>query len=466
MDASAAPVAICMADHVAPKLRGVFAGRARYRAAYGGRGSGKSSGFAAAAIVRALEGWRGQTPYGAANVPFRVLCGREIQNTIRDSVHQELTIAIDRLGLGGLWEVGESFIRSKDGRAEFVFKGLSRSLDEIKGLAGLGLVWLDEAESLSPRSIEILIPTVRAGGSEIWFTWNPKLAGSVPDLKFVQELGAFAAETSTDGTRLIWFDERATQTGGPPDARVTRLNWRDNPWFPDVLERERRIMARTDPDRYQHVWEGGYLVHADAQVLRGKWVVEEFEPGADWEGPFFGADWGFSVDPTVLVRCWIYGRVLYLDYSPSWAGLEIEDTAARFLEVPLAARRTIFADCSRPETISHVARVGGLDVRPAEKWPGSVEDGVNFLRSFERIVIHPRCESAITEATLWAYKMDRQTGKPLSVLAPGNDHVWDAVRYALSEQIRNAGGPIEFEGTGVSRSYSGLDPWIGWRGAA
>jgi len=388
---------------IIPKLVPVFAGEADYRGAYGGRGSGKSRTFATMAAVRGYER------------PRRILCAREYQNSIKDSVHAEISRSIaayDFLSAG--YEIGESFIRSRCG-SEFLFKGLRRNIAEIKSMSDIDICWVEEAENVSAESWRDLIPTIREAGAEIWATWNPRRIDSP--------------------TRELFL-------GNPPESiKVAKVNYTDNPWFGGKLERDRQRDARGDPDMYAHVWEGECVTRTDAQVLAGKWRRGELSPGKGWAGPYYGADWGFSVDPTALVRCWISPneRTLYIDHEAFGDNTPIDAIPDLFAQVPESDKHVIRADNSRPETIHHVrhhTRRPFPRLVAAAKWPGSVDDGVEYLRSFEDIVINPGCPRILDEARLWSYKIDRLTGDVLPVLLPGNDHGWDAVRYALEPIIR------------------------------
>jgi len=388
------------------KLAPVFTTpRKRYRGAYGGRGSGKSASFAQMLLVDGMQ------------APHKILCAREIQNSIRESVHAEITGWVEKLGLGWFYECGESFIRGRNG-TEFIYKGLYRNLDSIKSMSGITRVWLEEAETISQYSWEKFDPTIRAPGAEIWATWNPEVIDS-PTAKRYNALD--------------------------PDVVVAEINWRDNPWFPESLNKLRLKDRQRDYDRYLHIWEGQPLTRSDAQVLAGKWQVDEFTPGDDWNGPYFGADWGFATDPTALVKFWIYRDRLYIEHELVEHGLEIRNTATRFKSMPGLIPRSagrgskIIADNARPETISHV-RAEDLDVVACDKWPGSVEDGVEYLRGkYDQIIIHPRCSETIREARLWSYKVDKLTDEVLPVLVDKNNHCWDAIRYGHGNLIKRKG---------------------------
>lgn len=370
----------------------------RYKVMHGGRGGGKSYATADALL---LEG---------ASRKCRILCAREYQNSIKDSVHYLLKERVYALGLEDFYKVQETTITGLNGTS-FVFKGIRHNIQSIKSMAGLTHCWVEEGQTISASSWQILVPTIREEGSEIWVTFNPHHATDPMYAEFV--------------------------THGRDSAWVVQVNWRDNPWFPDTLDEERRAMQRIDPDLYEHIWEGGCWERSDAQVLTGKWIVEPFEPGANWDGPYYGADFGFAQDPTTLIKCWIYDNRLWVEYESWEIGLELDHTAARWkADIPGCEGHVIRADSARPESISYLRRNGIPKIEGVRKWSGSVEDGVAHLRSYEKIVIHPRCPKTIEEARLWSYKVDRLTGDVLPTLASGFDHCIDSIRYGLSPLIR------------------------------
>ena len=200
-----------------------------------------------------------------------------------------------------------------------------------------------------------------------------------------------------------------------------------NPWFPETLRKELEYDRSRDYDKFLHVWEGGYISNSEARVFKN-WTVEEFDT-PDGVVHRLGADWGFASDPTVLVRCHIVGRTLYADHEAYMVGCEIVDTPSLFMTVPEAERWPIVADSSRPETISHMRKNGFPKIMPAVKGPKSVEEGVEWLKSYD-IIVHPRCKHTIDELSLYSYKTDALTGKVLPVLDDKSNHVIDALRYA------------------------------------
>jgi len=200
----------------------------RYKVAYGGRGSGKSWGFARALLMQGTE------------KPMRILCAREIQKSIKQSVHTLLKDQIQALGLGQFYEVVETAIRGING-TEFTFAGLAtNTVESIKSFEGVDIVWIEEAQTVSKRSYDILIPTIRKPGSEIWVTFNPYM--------------------DTDDTYKRFIINK------PNDAVVVKMNYNDNPWFPDVLERERARCKQNNPEDYDNIWEGATKAAADGAI--------------------------------------------------------------------------------------------------------------------------------------------------------------------------------------------------------
>jgi phage terminase large subunit len=369
----------------------------RYKGLHGGRGSGKSHFFAEALIEQCLL------------EKTDAVCVREIQKSLSQSVKKLLELKIEALGVGSQFEVQESQIKCKNGGV-IIFQGMqNHTADSIKSLEGYDIAWVEEAQSLSQRSLDLLRPTIRKTGSEIWFSWNPN--------------------EDTDPVDVLLRGETP-----PPDAVVIECNFKDNPWFPDVLKAEMEYDRRRDPDKFEHVWLGKYLRNSEARVFRN-WTVEEFESpkGATFR---FGADWGFSVDPSVLVRCHLNGRRLYIDYEAYMVGCEIDQLPDLFDRVPDSRRWFITADSARPETISYMQKHGYPKINAAHKGAKSLEEGIEFLKTFD-IVVHPRCLHTIDELETYSYKTDSLTNEILPILEDKRNHVIDALRYAC-EGVRKA----------------------------
>lgn len=198
------------------KLRGLFE-KSRYKVAYGGRGGAKSWGIARALLIK------------GAKDPMRILCAREFQTSIKDSVHKLLCDQIEALGLLGFYEITQNSIRGKNG-TEFAFVGLRNNVANIKSYEGVDIVWVEEAQTTSRLSWNILIPTIRKQGSEIWISFNPEL------------------ETDETYQRFVLKP--------PADCIQIKINWSDNPWFPETLMLEKNALKDRDLEAYNQVWEG------------------------------------------------------------------------------------------------------------------------------------------------------------------------------------------------------------------
>lgn len=371
----------------------------RYKGAFGGRGSGKSHFFAEMLVEEHVR-----------RPGTRSVCIREVQKSLAQSVKRLVEDKIKAMGCSDLFEPRESEIRAPGGGL-IIFQGMqNHTADSIKSLEGYRIAWGEEAHSLSQRSLDLLRPTIRAEGSELWFSWNPDLA--------------------TDP-----IDALLRGPNPPPDARVIEVNYEDNPWFPQVLRDEMEYDKKRDPDKYAHVWRGAYRRNSEARVFRN-WRVDEFDIDPKWTLRQ-GADWGFSIDPSVLVQCAIVGRNLYVSHEAYRIGCEIDFLPDLFRTVPDAERWPIIADSARPETISYMQRHGFPKLLPAIKGARSLEEGVEFLRSFD-IIVHPRCVHTIDELTAYSYETDDLTGLVLPKLADKDNHVIDSLRYAC-EGARRAG---------------------------
>ena len=392
------------------RVLGPNRGEADYRGLHGGRGSGKSMGAAKVAATWAMQD------------RIRVLCAREFQASIRESFHAELKAAIEsEPWMVPHFDLGVDYLRCKLTGSEFLFRGLRHNSQSIKSLAKIDLTIVEEAEDVPENSWLALEATVfRQPKSELWAIWNPKARGSPVD------------------SRL--------RINKPARALVQEVNYSDNPFFPDGLEELRKNQQRLlDPMTYAHIWDGAYLENSDAQVLAGKVQVADFDPvdgegkiQPDWQGPYFGIDFGFAKDPTTAVEVWLHGDNLYIRREAYRVGLELDATAGYITErMPMIAQYASRADSARPETISYLSRHGLPRIEGVKKWPGSVEDGIQFLRSFGKIVIHPDCPKTIEEARLYSYKVDRNTGDVLPTIVDAFNHCIDATRYAITPLIKN-----------------------------
>ena len=217
----------------------------------------------------------------------------------------------------------------------------------------------------------------------------------------------------------------------PPKAIKKQIGWQDNPFFPDVLDNERKYMLEVDPEAYEHVWEGGCRETSDAIIFRGRFEISSFsEPPKDIR-KYYGLDYGFSISPTAFIRCYIMDETLYIDREAWGIRVELDDTPAFLNSILEHKEYPIMADCARPETTSHLCSKG-YKVTSAPKWAGSVEDGLAVMKSFRKIIIHERCQHTAEDCRLYSYKVDKKTNDILPIIIKKHDDCIDAVRYAIS----------------------------------
>ena len=408
---------------IIPKLIPIMSQpKVMYRCSWGGRGSGKTRTFA---VMAAVKGYM----YAEQGISGVILCGREFMNTLSDSSMEEIKQAIKEVPfLNDYYEMGENYIRTKNRRVQFLFAGLRHNLDSIKSKARILLCWVDEAESVSQAAWDKLEPTIRGiDDAEIWVTWNPENKGSPVDVKFRHE--------------KIYDPDTGELIGVGAE-----INWRDNPKFPVILDRQRRLAMRNlTPEKYNWIWEGAYNENSESQIFANKYIVADFEPIPHlWDGPYQGLDFGFAADPMAFVKVWIYNRILYIEYDCSEVGLESDHMPNYIMtRIPNVNAVSTRADSSRPETISYLVRHGMPRVVACEKGKGSVEDGIAFIQSFEKVVIHSRCVGTKEEFDKYSYKVDRLTGDVLPIIMDKWNHHIDALRYALEPIMKSQGNFLD-----------------------
>ena len=293
---------------------------------------------------------------------------------------------------------------------EFIFAGLKSNASKIKSLEGIKYCFVEEGQTISQESMDILIPTIRVVDSEIWIGFNTLYETDPVYRMFVKE--------------------------GRPDSIVKKVNYYDNPFFPDVLKKEMEFDRKNNPDKYKNVWLGEILTISEAAVFKDKIKIDNFETPEDVTF-YQGLDPGFSQDYLAFIRCWIDEETnhLYIDKANRKLKLEIDDTP-RFLEqvIPGCKEWMITCDSARPELISYLKNKD-FYIQSAKKGPGSVVEGISFLQNYT-IVIHESLKDVIQEFLMYSYKIDKHTGQILPKLEDGNDHYIDALRYAVEDYNR------------------------------
>ncbi len=370
----------------------------RYNILYGGRGSGKSTLIAMILILKAYQGKE------------TILCCREYLADLSCSVHQLLKDCIEDMGLSSYFRILQNEIICKHNGSRFFYKGLARNVDGLKSIPNITHVWIEEADTISAESWRVLVPTIRRKGSQFWISLNPK---NTEDCLYQQ----FIADPN------------------PDYAFVKKVNWNINPFFTKILEDLRQTALKGDASMYQHVWEGEPLQHSDALIFKGKWVVDDFaeDPTAY---AYYGLDFGF-IDPTAAIRCYITNNTLYITHEYYKTHVEINNIGKECEESILGFKNAIItADSASPGNISFLKNQG-YNVEPTIKGKGSIEDGIAFLRSFDRIVVHPRCEYTRRELSLYSYKVDQRSGDVTPTIIDAENHLIDALRYAVERITKN-----------------------------
>lgn len=385
----------------------------------GGRGSLKSS-FTAIKILQGIV----RDPYANA------VATRKVGDTIGTSVLPTFQWAISALGWESQFHVIKSpatatFIRTGQ---QIIMKGLDDplKLKSIKPARGyFKYLWNEEgAEYTDLEEIESVVQSVLRGGEKSvhFVTYNPP----------VEPKAWINVESRIIKPNRLVHESNYTQA--PPE-------WLGPKFLADAAE-----MARSKPDKYAHVYMGAEIGRSEAIIFSGCYAVDGFtveQRGHKYfindnevSGPYFGADWGFATDPTTLVKCWLCEetKTLYIEYEAVGVGVMLDHTPALFDQIPDSRRYKIRADCSRPETIAHI-KAAKFNIEAADKWSGSVEDGITWLKSY-KIVIHQRCAVTQEEAIKYSYKIDRVTREVLADIVSKHDHCWDAIRYAFAPMIK------------------------------
>ena len=387
--------------------------KARFKGARGGRGSGKSHNFADMLVERMV-----------AEADLKWVCIREVQKSLRFSAKALVEAKIIAHGVAHLFDIQRDLIKRRDGQGVVIFNGMQdHTADSIKSLEGFDGACIEEAQSISQRSWDLLEPTIRKEDSEIWASWNPDLP--------------------TDPIDKFFNDNK-----DDPNIILVTANIYDNPFASDTLwESYRRAKetalkhaAQGDESalaRFEWIWHGGYNNNNAAIILAGHYTVKAFEPLIDWYKSY-GVDWGFATDPTVMVESYFDedNQDLYIFDEAYGEQVETVDLPKLFDNLDGARQYVSYADSARPENISHCRKNDYPLMKSVDKWQGSVEDGVSWLRGLNNIFIHPRCKHTIDEAGKWRYKTDEYTRDVLPDLVDKDNHCWDAIRYGNNKLIR------------------------------
>ena len=388
----------------------------RHKAIFGGRGSAKS--HSVGTIL----------PIITAHETKRVVCGRQFQNSIKDSVKELLEAKINQTGLADQYKIYEREIVHKKTESRYSFIGLDRNPQSAKSLEGCDIFWGEEANTFSTYSMEILMPTIRKPGSEMWWTWNPQ-----------------------DKTDPV--DAYFRGIDPPENSLIMRVGIEDNPWFyMTAMPAEMEHMKRGNYKRYLHIWCGDYDEDSESKIFPNVTVGRVEVP--DYCAPRYGMDFGFGQDPSFIVKVYVHEPTREIYIAREWCARVPLAQLPSGMDTVIDDRGDLIkCDSSQPGTIEHLNSQGFL-CHGAKKGPGSVKSGITWLQGY-KIIIDPDCKNMVEEAHLYSWQIDRITRQRLSVPVDAHNHGWDAVRYATEDCQTEDGAD---EDGGVMRLRFGRRP--------
>ena len=369
-----------------------------YKIIYGGRSSAKTATVIRYLISRAIQ------------KPITILCCRQFQSSIEVSTYAELRAYIYENNLQDLFIVKHDKIVGTNG-SQFIFKGLERDIMGVKGIPKIMICYIDEAETITDYSWEVLIPTIeRNEGSEIIITFNPREGNSPTYQKFVQKSHDL-----------------------PGNVLKIEQNYNDNPYLSAKLRQTIEKLKETNYAQYEHIYLGKVLDLSEAVIFKGCFEIREIEIPQSAK-PKYGSDFGFSQDPFATVECYTINEdTIYINNEIYEIGLLPTRIPERFKQtMPLTKNNRIFADCARPDTIAELKNMG-LNIVGAEKFKGSVESGIQYLQG-KKLIVNPRCKNMIYELYNYKYEQNKE-GDILPKPIDAFNHLIDSLRYAYSLQI-------------------------------
>lgn len=401
-----------MALHVAEKFLPLWREKREHYGFHGGRGGAKSHSIGE--YIAAISSQQKE----------RVVCGRQFQNSIKDSVKELLEAKIQKLGMAAYWRSLDRELVNTSTGSRISFIGMDRNPESAKSLEGATIFWGEEAQTFTKKSVELIIPTIRTKGSRMIWSWNARHATDPVD-------------------HLLRGPEP------PENSYVVQVSWRDNPYFYQTrMPSEMRRSKRANPKRHAHIWEGAYDLNPDVGVFPDHEVKRYPHEIPEHVRPRFGMDFGFGADPSFMVKVYVLEPedmglhpdekgVIYIAQEAHGHHISNVDLPALMDTVGESRIYPITADSSRPETIDYL-QSAGFNIYGAIKGAGSVKNGINFIYGY-RLMIDPDCVQMYEEIRNYQWDVDKND-MPLPILAKRQkDHGIDALRYAVEELSTDSG---------------------------
>jgi len=386
--------------HFTAKEQQFFA-PSQFKAPYGGRAGRKSHMLAELMLARMI-----------LDPSLQAIVIRKYRASVTHSAQLLLKNKVAQMGWDKYFEVLGNSIRRKNGTGFITYIGIQdHNATSIKSYENFKIAWSEEATEIDQFSLDMLVPTIRAPGSELWFSWNP--------------------DQPTDPVDKL-FRERP-----PSDSIIVFFTFQDNIFLSDKSKQDEQDMLARDPEKHDWVWLGGYNAKSNAIIFAGRWRAGEIDTRG-WDGPYFGLDFGFVIDPTAAAKSWRSpdGRQIYVEKESYRYGLQIDHIVDRLKEdIPGIENYVIRADSSEQDTIDYLKRHGLPRITPVEKGPGSVETGVKWLKAHE-IIVHPDCLHFQEELKRYRLKTNK-AGDVLDEIVDKDNHLIDQERYAFQPLIKN-----------------------------
>jgi phage terminase large subunit len=411
-----------------PRFDTLLDPRFKHKIYYGGRAGAKSW-----ALAHHFIAW-------GSKCKLKLVCGRENMSSIEESSFRLLKNTVTRLKQESIWTVKNNKMYCSLTGTEISFISFWNNYDNIKGYEETDLLWIEEAQSISSKTLETVIPTfIRYNKNQIIYTMNPDDPYGAVYSKFVTG-------------RIKQPNGRIAKEPPPKNSLAVEVQFHDNPFVSQEVVDEAIRLQKYNIDAFNHIWLGKPMMNRDNLVLSDlirerRLFYEEFNSPAvgEYTSFFYGMDFGLENDPTAGVRCFIIDRDLYIDQEVYSDDFKVNITSnsapnnlvdfSKKLEGVDHPNSKISCDFAGIGSIAiKTLRNNGLNAVKCDKWNGSISAGIRYLQGLNSIHIHKRCQFTYNEALKWCYKLDRD-GVVKPELESGNDHCWDAIRYAIGSEI-------------------------------